>query len=381
MDGPKLDIRKSPQKDADQLTEKDTAIKLAHEKVGGDKMQLLEELLVEGKNVRAPYIGSHAINTEVTLSTQELLTSAVTASASTEIEAAKALDPFEKKDIITRALELRPNLSVGEVKAACEMLEINPDPFVERMIDVKTDKFFEQVEQDRRAHSPDRIIHTIEYQPEEDLKMIQEHFRTKFGHTISEHISDIFPKEGDILQVMVALEGRAKTRDEALQRLISEVDFENAFRKKRPFWFLQSDRSELLEAEANIAKALELLKNTRELDREEKEDDEEFLLLLNQTRSSITKYRKSQRPNSLDTFEIASILIAIICIIAIFAVGATLSRTLLMLIAAVLLFHVWAISRTRARAIRKRVLRSLENKKLSYSQKRAILRSRKLRGS
>ncbi len=372
MNSPKVVVTNSTEGKLQQKTSVDPTHLLEGAKTSGNKMMLLESLLVEGKLSRSPYVGAQAMQAEVTLNAHEIISQSITASPSMEMSVAQELTPGQRIDLVKRVLETRPTLTSGELRAACEMLSIDSGPLLESLIERKAQRLHETVEQEKNSRNRQNIIRTLTYEPEEDLVLIRKQYEKAFGLTIHTHLEDYFTSTREKLELDVAMFGSAQTPYEELQRVRALIEFERAHRERMRYLFPKPKLQDLDDAEEKLKDAEELLEDEATF---EDENEDEIYLLLESARKALHNYKENLTPIDRDPYGFYSLVLAliagIICLVLGFSVSPLLTAIAITGTCSFFLGR-WLLS---GESIRRNILRELSEKRLSQSQKNALARS------
>lgn len=213
------------------VTEEDKNI-LQGARNSGDKLALLDTLVVEGKFSDQPLVSVQAIGTEVELSPNELITAAVANAHSPEIKISQDLTPEKRTDLLNRTLSERPDMTVGELRATCRLLQLPPGPFVEKHIAQQTEQVKETLDNGLRHRSLQKIIQTFTYFPKEDIALIRDQFAQQYGGTIEKNAMSVFQRPGDRLSIEIALLGKPQSRSEEEERLRAQIEYEERQRSR-----------------------------------------------------------------------------------------------------------------------------------------------------
>lgn len=369
MDGPKL----APEKKLEQKAEGDP---LRSATTSGDKFALLESLLIEGKLARTPYAGPQALKTEAPLATQEIMSDAVSGRSTIAMQAAQMLPENERVRLVDRVLEERPNLSIQELHAACEMLDIDAKPFIDRMVDVKTEKLEQAIDQAVKAQNLKNIILTFQYQSRDDIEVVLQNFQEKNQKNLHESVTKLLRAPQFKLELDLALFGRAESPREDLERLQAVLAFEKGEREKNGFFRVKADHVHLNSAEDKLRKAESFLKGDDLFD---EAGYDEFFAELKGARDDINLYQENVSAYERDPAPFVALWLALLCILAITYLSYTARAPVLVSSVFGIVALMWMRTVFRNRSNNDDLVQKLAQKYLTESQRRIFLKSARIK--
>lgn len=377
MDGPKHD----PGKKLDQKTETDPLRQVAEHrldgaKTSGDKFALLESLLIEGKLSRTPYAGPQALKTEAPLASREILTDAVAGQSTIAVQAAQMLPEHQKVQLMDRVLEERPNLSMKELNAACEMLDIDAKPFIDRMVEVKTEKLEQAIDQAIKAQTLTNIIMTFQYQSREDIEVVVENFEQKKNQSIQQSVSKLLKGPEHKLDFDLSLFGRAESPREDLERAQAVLAFHKGEREKNGLFRVKADHVHLNSAEDKLKRAESFLRGEDLFD---EETYDEFLSHLKGAKDDLNLYQETVSPYDKDPAAYLALWLALACIVAISYLSYTSHTPLLITAVFGFVGLLWMRTMHRNRSASEELVEKLAAKYLTESQRRIFIKSARIK--
>lgn len=374
MDGPKH----VPGKKLDQLVEGDPVRQVASEHqlenatASGNKFALLESLLLEGKLSRAPYAGPQALRTEGQLSTGELVGEALAGGRTAGTQAAQAMTPGEKGDLIRRVLDERPGLSVKELTAACQMLDIDPKQFVDRMVELKTEKLQGAIEQAAQAKSASNIILIFSYQSREDTEIVLQQYKEATGKTVFQSVAALLKSPLQKFEFDLSLFGRAESPREDLERMQAILQFEKSERAKNGMFFVRPDHVHLNSAEEKLRMAAAYLAKDDLIDEDAHDGFQSFL---KGAAGDIEQYGTTVSSYDKDPQAYIALIVAALCVIGLLYIGYSSSAPVAASAVVIMSVLAWHRSAFMVSSRHAAIIERLSSRYLTESQKRAFARS------
>jgi hypothetical protein len=247
------------QKIDSQKSIEDPVASLGGAKNHGDKLSLLEAILKEGKSLSSPMIGPQSIQTEASFSSSEMITHAVSHTRSAEVEVAKALSPEMRISLVERIIADRPDVSISQTKAVCEVLDIDSKPFVDSLIKDKVNQLQETIQEQKDLKQLRHITVSLLYEDRATTDAISAQFKEKTGSSLQTQIANQFKDPSTVFALDIALLGQQPTPALDLERVMALINFEKHQQKHFSGLFYTADQIHLAHAENAAKRALEFL--------------------------------------------------------------------------------------------------------------------------
>lgn len=283
----KLDTRSKITPKESSLSQDDKNA-LENARNSGDKLALLDTLVVEGKFSDQPFASTQAINNEIDLTPNELVVAALSNTNSPEIQISKNLSPEKRVDLVEKTIQARPDLNLKEIRATCRLLQVDSGPFIEKYSTQQTQQVRDAVESGSRNRNLQRIIQTIRYLPEEDISIVQQRYKGQYGTTIEQDSCKIFRRPGDRLAIEIALLGKPQSRSEEYERMRAQVEYEERIRERYRMLPPRPMTDSLKKARKNLDEIKLVIERELELSDEENEN---VIILFNSLSDQLQNHR------------------------------------------------------------------------------------------
>ena len=218
-------------------------------KTSGDKLALLDSLMINGKLDTTPLKGPQSLIAEASVGPAELIRHAVEGAHTVKVEAAQALPHDEKVSLVQRVISDKPTITTKEITAICKVLDVDPKPFVDKKIESTVKDLHTALGQDRSIKQFRNVTLSLLYEDKVTVDRIADRFEKTYNKNLRAQAKSTFKDPSIYFALDIALLGSHDSPMMDLERVMTLFRYEKSLHKKYAGLFYTAEYVKLQQAE------------------------------------------------------------------------------------------------------------------------------------